>query len=97
MLLNQFQAMFRSKAYLHHYTTEGMEEFDFLEAQNSLSSLISEYQQYQSAVDETDFVEEFIPYVEDWTESDTVSIYVKSAKKELHELIIVCIHIFTFQ
>ncbi|XP_070151121.1 tubulin beta chain-like [Polyergus mexicanus] len=64
-LLDQFQEMFTRKAYLHSYINEGMEESDFLEAQNSLSSLISEYQQYQSAEAKTTFVEEFIPYVED--------------------------------
>lgn len=99
-LLNKFQEMFKSKAYLNFYLSEGMEESDFLEAQNSLSSLISEYQQYQNAVANTAFVEEFRSYVEDWTESDAVSIYtyicIKSAKKELYELIIVWIHTFSF-
>ncbi|KAL6437766.1 hypothetical protein ACFW04_004256 [Cataglyphis niger] len=64
-LLNEFQEMFKSKAFLHPYISEGLEESDFLEAQNSLSSLISEYQQYQNAVASTAFVEEFKPYVRD--------------------------------
>ncbi|XP_050450597.1 tubulin beta-3 chain-like [Cataglyphis hispanica] len=64
-LLNEFQEMFKSKAFLHPYISEGLEESDFLEAQNSLSSLISEYQQYQNAVASTVFVEEFKPYVRD--------------------------------
>ncbi|KMQ91211.1 tubulin beta chain [Lasius niger] len=61
-LLDQFQIMFQKKAYLHWYTTEGMEESEFLQAQNRLSSLISEYRQYENAVAKTAFVEELITY-----------------------------------
>lgn len=64
-LLDQFQKMFKNKAYLQWYLEEGMEESDFLEAQNSLIFLISEYQQYQDAEATTAFVEESISYVED--------------------------------
>ncbi|XP_019882330.1 tubulin beta chain-like [Camponotus floridanus] len=63
-LLDKFQEMFKRKAHLQWYLEEGMEESDFLEAQNSLLSLISEYQQYQDAEATTVFVEESIPYVE---------------------------------
>ncbi|VVD02438.1 unnamed protein product, partial [Leptidea sinapis] len=45
----QFTSMFRRKAFLHWYTGEGMDEGDFTEADNNLSDLISEYQQYQDA------------------------------------------------
>ncbi|KAI5638565.1 tubulin/FtsZ family, GTPase domain-containing protein [Phthorimaea operculella] len=46
----QFSAMFRRKAFLHWYTGEGMDESDFTEADNNMSDLLSEYQQYQDAV-----------------------------------------------
>lgn len=45
----QFQAMFRRKAFLHWYTGEGMEEIEFTEAESNMNDLISEYQQYQEA------------------------------------------------
>lgn len=45
----QFACMFRRKAFLHWYTGEGMDESDFTEADNNMSDLISEYQQYQDA------------------------------------------------
>lgn len=61
-LSNLFETMFKKKAYLHWYTTEGMEESDFSEALDNLYSLISEYQQYQEAPAETEFVEEFPVY-----------------------------------
>ncbi|XP_017768361.1 PREDICTED: tubulin beta chain-like [Nicrophorus vespilloides] len=51
----QFSAMFRRKAFIHWYTSEGMDEFEFSEAEANLNDLISEYQQYQEAtVDEED-------------------------------------------
>ena len=46
---DMFSAMFRRKAFLHWYTGEGMDEMDFMEAENSMHDLISEYQQYQEA------------------------------------------------
>lgn len=49
-IAEQFTSMFRRKAFLHWYIGEGMEENDFTEADNNLSDLISEYQQYQDAV-----------------------------------------------
>ncbi|CAH1643137.1 unnamed protein product [Spodoptera littoralis] len=48
----QFTSMFRRKAFLHWYTGEGMDEADFTDADNNLSDLISEYQQYQDATSE---------------------------------------------
>jgi len=48
-------AMFRRKAFLHWYTSEGMDEMEFTEAATNISDLISEYQQYEtSAEDEGD-------------------------------------------
>ncbi|XP_026764322.2 tubulin beta chain-like [Galleria mellonella] len=55
----QFTSMFRRKAFIHWYTGEGMDEADFTEADNNLSDLISEYQQYQDAtIDDQEFEEE---------------------------------------
>ena len=45
----QFNVMFRRKAFLHWYTGEGMDEMEFTEAESNLNDLISEYQQYQEA------------------------------------------------
>lgn len=53
-LSNLFQSLFTRKAYLHWYTSEGMEESDFTEAHDKLYSLISEYQQCQEDSDESE-------------------------------------------
>ncbi|KAK3866285.1 hypothetical protein Pcinc_028191 [Petrolisthes cinctipes] len=45
----QFHAMYKRKAFLHWYTGQGMEEMEFEEAENNMSDLVSEYQQYQEA------------------------------------------------
>ncbi|KAF5866944.1 Tubulin beta chain (Beta tubulin) [Aspergillus alliaceus] len=45
----QFSAMFRRKAFLHWYTSEGMDEMEFTEAESNMNDLVSEYQQYQDA------------------------------------------------
>ncbi|KAI1037235.1 hypothetical protein LB503_008904 [Fusarium chuoi] len=55
---DQFSAMFRRKAFLHWYTSEGMDEMEFTEAQSNLHDLVSEYQQYQDA-EIDDEVEEY--------------------------------------
>ncbi|KAM3179052.1 alpha-tubulin [Hymenolepis weldensis] len=44
---DQFSAMFRRRAFLHFYTSEGMDEMEFSEAESNMNDLISEYQQYQ--------------------------------------------------
>ncbi|XP_072908196.1 tubulin beta chain-like isoform X2 [Hemitrygon akajei] len=43
----QFSAMFRRKAFLHWYTGEGMDEFEFTDAEADVLDLITEYQYYQ--------------------------------------------------
>jgi tubulin beta len=48
-LSENFTAMFRKKAFLHHYTGEGMDEMEFPEAESNMNDLVSEYQQYQDA------------------------------------------------
>ena len=45
----QFNTMYRRRAYLHWYTSEGMDEMEFTEASSNLNDLITEYQQYQEA------------------------------------------------
>ena len=42
-MADQFTRMFRRKAFLHHYTTEGMENEDFEEAYEYFINLIREY------------------------------------------------------
>ena len=42
----------RSKAFLHWYTGEGMDEMEFTEAESNMNDLVSEYQQYQDATAE---------------------------------------------
>merc|ERR1711976_604741 len=45
---------------LHWYTTEGMDEMEFTEAESNMNDLVSEYQQYQEATaeDENELEEE---------------------------------------
>jgi len=38
----QFSSMFRRKAFLHWYTSEGMDELEFTDAESNLNDLISE-------------------------------------------------------
>ena len=46
-MLEQFQKMFKRKAFLHFYTGEGMDEMEFTEAQSNVNDMITEYQQYE--------------------------------------------------
>ena len=47
--------MFTRKAFVHWYTSEGMDEMEFDEAEMNMNDLISEYQEYQDALaDEND-------------------------------------------
>merc|ERR1712133_283208 len=57
---DQFNVMFRRKAFLHWYTSEGMDEMEFTEAESNINDLISEYQQSQEATidDEGEFEDE---------------------------------------
>ncbi len=52
--------MYSRKAFLHWYTSEGMDEIEFSEAESNLSDLISEYEQYGDSQpnEEEDFVYE---------------------------------------
>ncbi|KAH3903033.1 Tubulin beta chain [Saccharomycodes ludwigii] len=55
---NQFSVMFKRKAFLHWYISEGMDEMEFTEAESNMIDLVNEYQQYQEAtVDEDEEIE----------------------------------------
>ncbi|KJK62409.1 Tubulin/FtsZ family GTPase domain protein [Aspergillus parasiticus SU-1] len=57
---NQFSSMFRRKAFLHWYTSEGMDEMEFTEAESNMNDLVSEYQQYQEAsIDDEEDIGEY--------------------------------------
>ena len=58
---NQFSNMFRRKAFVHWYTTEGMDEMEFTEAESNMNDMICEYQQYEqmtAIAEESTYVEE---------------------------------------
>jgi len=58
---NQFSVMFKKKAFVHWYVTEGMDEAEFTEAESNMNDLIQEYQQYENAKsDSNDNVEEVV-------------------------------------
>ncbi|KAK2116137.1 hypothetical protein P7K49_006763 [Saguinus oedipus] len=61
----QFTAMFRRKAFLHWYTSEGMDEMEFTKAESNLNDLLPEYQQYQDATAEEEEFEECAEEEED--------------------------------
>lgn len=67
---NQFRSMFRRKAFLHWYKSEGMDELEFSEAESNMADLVSEYQQYGEAT--ADGVEgyEEVGYENDHPEDD---------------------------
>ena len=46
------------QAFLHWYTGEGMDEMEFTEAESNLNDLVSEYQQYQEALAEDEYMDE---------------------------------------
>ncbi|XP_007479965.1 uncharacterized protein LOC103097363 [Monodelphis domestica] len=43
----KFKPMYNKKAFIHHYTREGLSESEFTEAQEDLNDLISDYQSFQ--------------------------------------------------
>jgi len=44
----QFTAMFKRRAFMFSYTSEGMDELEFTETQSNMKDLISEYRHYQN-------------------------------------------------
>ncbi|KAE8383520.1 Tubulin/FtsZ, GTPase domain-containing protein [Aspergillus bertholletiae] len=66
---NQFSSMFRRKAFLHWYTSEGMDEMEFTEAESNMNDLVSEYQQYQEAsISDGEEIDEYGEEVEEHEE-----------------------------
>jgi tubulin beta len=63
---DQFTSMFRRRAFLHWYTTEGMDEMEFSEAESNMNDLISEYQQYEEADYEAEAYGEEAGYGDDY-------------------------------
>ena len=47
VLSSQFSALFRRKAFLHYYLSDGMEEMEFVEAHENLKDLILDYGHYR--------------------------------------------------
>ncbi|KAI0394184.1 tubulin beta chain [Xylariaceae sp. FL0594] len=62
---DQFAAMFRRKAFLHPYISDGMDEMEFTEAESNMNDLINEYQQYQDASIEDEYVDVEEGFAED--------------------------------
>jgi len=68
---DQFSAMFKRKAFLHWFTSEGMDEMELTEAESNINDLVSEYQQHEvnstesvteeSAIEEPSRIEEQHP------------------------------------
>lgn len=48
----QFTDLFRRKAFIHWYTTEGMDEMEFTEAESNVNDLVSEFQIQEDFPDE---------------------------------------------
>eukprot|EP00800_Vazella_pourtalesii_P008923 TRINITY_DN22820_c0_g1_i1.p1 TRINITY_DN22820_c0_g1~~TRINITY_DN22820_c0_g1_i1.p1 ORF type:complete len:240 (+),score=59.11 TRINITY_DN22820_c0_g1_i1:91-720(+) len=57
-LLEQFDKMYKRRAYLHFYTGEGMDDMEFTEAGSNVKDMIAEYQQYEEIGLNDDFVDE---------------------------------------
>ena len=53
-LTNSFDVMLKRKAFVHRYTSEGMDMNEFTEAAANVKDLIAEYQQYQDALVDED-------------------------------------------
>ena len=47
-MLEQFNNLFKRKAFLHWYTGEGMDETEFTEAAANIADLITGYQEMES-------------------------------------------------
>lgn len=49
-IIDQFSSMYKKKAFMHNYSkSEGIEGMEFVEAENNLNDLISQYQEYENA------------------------------------------------
>lgn len=54
----QFNVMYRRRAFLHWFTGEGMDESEFTEAYSNIEDLVNEYEQYYNAGVDDDFGDE---------------------------------------
>lgn len=64
-LEDQFTAMFRRKAFLHWFTSEGMDEMEFTEAESNMNDLICEFQGGDSGEADDAYLEEEHPEEEE--------------------------------
>ena len=65
---SSFTTMFRRKAFIHWYLSEGMDEMEFTEAESNLNDVISEYQssyQNDSFLDQSEVWEEYDPELDE--------------------------------
>lgn len=60
----QYETMFRRKAFLHWYIGEGMEKSEFQDAESNLKDLISEYQQYEDATADPEILKHHLAALE---------------------------------
>ena len=49
----QFSNLYHRRAYVHWYRGEGMDEYEFEEAESNMNDLVSEYLQYQNYTDDS--------------------------------------------
>ena len=70
----QFEVMFRRRAYLYWFTSEGMDEMEFTEASSNLADLITEYQQYQEATVDDEIVQEEAPAQEEQPQQSEMEV-----------------------
>ncbi|VDK67198.1 unnamed protein product [Onchocerca ochengi] len=54
----KYTAMFQHKTFFHWYKSEGMEEAEFMEVDNTIKDLITEYQQYEVVSNDEDWTDE---------------------------------------
>lgn len=64
-LMSAFDDMLKKRAYLHWYTSEGVDEGEFNESYSTMCDLLFECQQHQEAVAETNIVDESTEYEEE--------------------------------
>ena len=48
-LHKRFRKLLNRRAFVEHYTIEGMDELEFIEAENNLNSLIADYHQWEDS------------------------------------------------
>lgn len=47
--MENYNMLLKKRAFLHHYTKEGMEEMEFHAAKENISKLIEEYEKIESS------------------------------------------------